>query len=161
MRHFDSDGVRIAYDEQGEGEPVLLIHGFASNGRVNWEATGWVRTLREAGRRVVSIDNRGHGESETLYDPAQYAVQIMAEDSRRLLDHLGIGRADVIGYSMGARLTALLAIAHPDRVRRAVLGGLAANIVHGLEGAEAVAEGLLADDPAAIADPQALSLIHI
>jgi len=155
VQHFDSDGVTIAYDVAGEGEPILLIHGFASSGRVNWVATGWVKFLTELGRRVISIDNRGHGESEKLYEPAEYAVQVMAEDSRRLLDHLGIPRADVMGYSMGARLTALLAIAHPDRVRRAVLGGLAENIVRGLPEAEAVAAGLLVATPDTITDPQA------
>jgi pimeloyl-ACP methyl ester carboxylesterase len=79
----------------------------------------------------------------------------MAEDARRLLDHLGIAAADVIGYSMGARLTALLAIRHGDRVRRAVLAGLAANMIHGLGGAETIARGFEADDPGTITDPAA------
>ncbi len=155
MRHFDSDGVSIAYDVEGEGDPVLLIHGFASSGRVNWNATGWVKFLADNGRQVITIDNRGHGESEKLYDSALYSAPIMAEDSRRLLDHLEIAEADVMGYSMGARLTALLAIAHPDRVRRAVLGGLAENLVLGVPGAEAIAQGLKAESVDQVTDPQA------
>jgi pimeloyl-ACP methyl ester carboxylesterase len=152
---FQSDGVEIAYEVVGEGAPVLLIHGFASNARVNWRDTLWVKTLVGAGHRVIAHDNRGHGQSEKLYDPADYGAENMAEDARRLLDHLEIAKADVIGYSMGARLTALLAIAHPDRVRRAVLGGLAANMIRGLAGSETIARALEADDPAAITDPAA------
>ncbi|MGE0211858.1 MAG: alpha/beta fold hydrolase [Parvibaculaceae bacterium] len=154
MQHFDSDGVKIAYAVEGKGEPILLIHGFASNGRVNWTATGWVKFLTDCGRQVITIDNRGHGVSEKLYDSASYAAPAMAEDSRRLLDHLGIETADIMGYSMGARLTALLAIAHPSRVRRAVLGGLAENMILGVPGARAVSEALLAPSLDDVSDPQ-------
>ena len=155
MPSFQSDSVEIAYEVTGEGAPVLLIHGFASNARVNWHGTMWVKTLVAAGHRVIAYDNRGHGESGKLYDPAAYCAAAMAEDGRRLLDHLEISTADVIGYSMGARLAALLAIHHPARVRRAVLGGLAANMIHGLAGAEAIAQGLEAETLEAIADPAA------
>jgi pimeloyl-ACP methyl ester carboxylesterase len=155
VARFQSDEVEIAYEVAGEGAPVLLIHGFASNARVNWRDTLWVETLAGAGHRVIAYDNRGHGLSEKLYDPADYSAEAMAEDARRLLDHLEIARADVIGYSMGARLTALLTIGHPDRVRRAVLGGLAANMIRGLGGSETIAQGFEADDPGAITDPAA------
>ncbi|MBQ0818022.1 MAG: alpha/beta fold hydrolase, partial [Methyloceanibacter sp.] len=100
MQSFDSDGVEIAYLDEGEGEPILLIHGFASNSEANWIAPNWVRTLTEAGRRVIAYDNRGHGESEKLYDPELYGAPTMAEDARRLLDHLGVEQADMLGYSM-------------------------------------------------------------
>jgi len=134
MHFFDSNGVRIAYVDvapTGEdlGEPILLIHGFASNHAVNWVNTMWVRTLAHAGRRVIALDNRGHGQSDKLYDPAQYATSIMARDAVGLLDHLGLRRVDVMGYSMGARITAFLALEHPDRVRRAILGGLGDRLV--------------------------------
>ena len=155
MSSFQSDGVEIANEVVGEGAPVLLIHGFASNARVNWRDTMWVKTLVGAGHRVIAYDNRGHGQSQKLYDPADYGAEEMAEDGCRLLDHLEIAQANVIGYSMGARLTALLAIGHPDRVRRVVLGGLAANMIRGLGGSETIAQGLEADDPAAITDPAA------
>jgi len=95
-----------------------------------------------AGRQVVTIDNRGHGASAKLYDPAQYEMGLMAEDARRLLDHLGIAKADVMGYSMGARITLFLAMNHPDRVGRAVIGGLGENAVHGFSIAEAVIAAL-------------------
>ncbi len=153
MNFFDSAGVRIAYDVLGNGAPVLLVHGFASNGRVNWAATGWVKRLIDADRRVIVFDNRGHGESEKLYDPARYYTAEMAEDARRLLDHLEITTCDVIGYSMGARITALLAIHHPSRVRRAVLGGMAANMTRGVLHAGLIADGLEAARQEDVTDP--------
>ena len=131
MPHFASDGVDIAYLDEGEGAPILLIHGFASSKTINWVGPGWVDTLTRAGRRVVALDNRGHGESGKPHDPEAYRPHVMAEDARRLLDHLGIARADVMGYSMGARITAFLALAHPDRVRSAVFGGLGRGLVDG------------------------------
>jgi pimeloyl-ACP methyl ester carboxylesterase len=132
MNTFDSDGVRIAYLDEGEGEPILLIHGFASNVQVNWVNTSWVTTLRRAGFRVIAIDNRGHGESEKLYEQSAYGGAGMAEDARRLLDHLGVARADVMGYSMGARIAAFLVLAYPERVRSVVFAGLGINMVHGV-----------------------------
>jgi pimeloyl-ACP methyl ester carboxylesterase len=151
MPTFDSDGVEIAYRVAGEGPPALLIHGFASNIDVNWADTGWIAALVDAGRRVVAIDNRGHGASEKLYDKAAYAAPEMAEDARRLLDHLGIVEADIMGYSMGARIAAFLAIAHPSRVRRLVLAGLAANMIEGVPGGEAIAQALEANSMGEIA----------
>lgn len=153
MHKFNSDGVEIAYDLAGEGPPILLIHGFASNGRVNWRDTGWVKSLADAGRRVVTIDNRGHGESEKLYDPALYSAPIMAEDARRLLDRLKIARADVMGYSMGARIAAFLTIQHPARVRSAVFAGLASRMITGIGGAEDIAQALKAPSSAAVTEP--------
>jgi pimeloyl-ACP methyl ester carboxylesterase len=142
MASFDHDGLQIAYLDEGEGEPILLIHGFASNRAVNWVDTGWVKTLAADGRRVIAIDNRGHGESAKLYDPAAYSAPAMAEDARALLDHLEITRADAMGYSMGARITAFLALAHPGRVRSAIFGGLGINMVRPMAGTGPIAAAL-------------------
>lgn len=120
---FDSDGVDIAFSDEGEGFPALLIHGFASNYRVNWLSTSWIRDLLATGRKVIAFDNRGHGDSGKPRDPAAYSFAVMAEDARRLLDHVGVTKADVIGYSLGARIAAELALKHAERVRSAVLGG--------------------------------------
>ena len=155
MKSFYSNGVRIAFDVAGDGEPVLLIHGFASTSQINWHSTGWVRTLVDAGRQVVTIDNRGHGESEKLYDPAAYEAPEMAEDAHRLLDHLGILSADVMGYSMGARITAFLTINRPERVRRAVIAGMAGNMFKGVETSDLIADGLLASSVDEIEYPTA------
>jgi pimeloyl-ACP methyl ester carboxylesterase len=142
MQSFDSDGVQIAYMDEGKGEPILLIHGFASNVTTNWIDAQWVRTLVKAGRRVIAYDNRGHGQSEKLYDPACYGAPEMAEDARRLLDHLGIARADVLGYSMGARIAAFLVFTHPERVRSVIFGGLGINMVRGMIGSGPLAKAL-------------------
>ncbi len=142
MRHFEQDGIAIAYIDEGEGEPILLIHGFASNLVTNWVDTGWVRTLIEAGRRVIAYDNRGHGHSGKLYDPDAYGAPSMAEDGRRLLDHLGVARADVMGYSMGARIATFLTLAHQDRVRSLIIAGLGINLVRGMVGSGPIARAL-------------------
>jgi len=145
IQSFDSDGVRIAYLDEGDGPPVLLIHGFASNSEVNWVGPGWVETLTKAGYRAIALDNRGHGESEKLYDEAAYGAPLMAEDARRLLDHLGIEKAHVLGYSMGARIGAFLTARHPQRVASLVLSGMGINLVRGVGGAGPIAAALEAD----------------
>ncbi len=142
MHKFNSDSVEIAFDDVGQGEPVLLIHGFASNGRVNWVETGWVKTLLDGGFRVITMDSRGHGESEKLYNPDLYSSPEMAEDARRLLDHLKIRRAHVMGYSMGARIAAFLTINHPSRVGAAIVAGLGARMITGIGGGAEIARGL-------------------
>src|SRR6202161_3647408 len=147
MSSFSHDGVKIAFFDEGEGEPVVLVHGFASNKEVNWVSPGWVTTLTGAGRRAIALDNRGHGASAKLSYPPAYHSSVMAEDVRALLDHLSLPRADVMGYSMGARITAYLALAHPQRVRSAVFGGLGAHLVGeggigGLGPSETIAQGL-------------------
>ncbi len=157
MDTFLSDGVKIAYLIEGAGDPVLLIHGFASNAATNWGDTRWIKFLCDNGFSVIALDNRGHGESGKLYDPEQYTGPIMAEDVGRLLDHLSIQRADVIGYSMGARIAAFLALAHPERVRSATFAGLGANMIHGVGDPKPIAEGLLATDPSTIEDATARS----
>ena len=152
---FNSDGVEIAYQQWGEGKPILLIHGFASNVNVNWRDTGWVVALTDAGYRVIAIDNRGHGESEKLYDKSLYLAPMMAEDARRLLDHLKIEQTAVMGYSMGARISAFLTMHNPARVACVVFGGMASNLVHGVGGAEAIAQALLAPTLADVTDREA------
>jgi len=157
MRFFNSNGVSIAYidvtPDEGHGDPILLIHGFASNHAVNWVNTLWVKTLTKAGYRVIALDNRGHGESEKLYRPEEYDSYIMAEDARRLLDHLGIERADVMGYSMGARITAHMALATPQRMRSAILGGLGIHLVAGVGLPLGIADAMEAPSLDDLTDP--------
>jgi pimeloyl-ACP methyl ester carboxylesterase len=149
--------VRIAYvDErpgQGHGDPILLIHGFASNAKTNWIDPGWVSLLKREGFRVIALDNRGHGASDKPRDVASYDLRLMVEDARALLDHLAIPRADVMGYSMGARITALLAYHHPERVRSAIFGGMGANMVRPMRGTEDIASALEAPSLDDVTDP--------
>lgn len=154
MPSFVHDNVEIAYLDEGRGEPVVLVHGFASTKEVNWVAPGWVRTLAEAGRRVIALDNRGHGASTKLYDASDYHSSLMAGDVRALIAHLDLGRADVMGYSMGSRIAAFLALEHPECVRSVVLGGLGIRLVDGAGLPESIADALLAPSLADVSDPQ-------
>jgi pimeloyl-ACP methyl ester carboxylesterase len=154
MRSFHHGSVEIAYLDEGQGEAIVLVHGFASSKEVNWVQPGWVTTLTRANRRVIALDNRGPGGSSKLYDPADYHTEKMAGDVRGLLDHLGVPRADVMGYSMGARIAAFLALEHPDRVRKMVMGGLGIHLVDGVGLPESIAEALEAPSLADVADPQ-------
>jgi pimeloyl-ACP methyl ester carboxylesterase len=160
MPSFRHGEVEIAYLDQSQdlpnAEPIVLVHGFASTKDINWANPSWLTTLTRAGRRVVALDNRGHGQSTKLYDPAAYQMTSMAEDVRALMDHLGIARADVMGYSMGARIAANLAVAHQDRMRSAILGGIGVRIITSKTIGTGIAEALEIDDPAAITDPQGM-----
>ena len=123
---FDSDGVRLHYELHGPdgGTPVVLVHGFASDYRLNWVGTRWQETLTGAGYRVVGLDCRGHGGSDKPHDPAAYALGVMAGDVGRLMDHLHIESAHCIGYSMGARIGLQVLLDQPARLNRVVLGGI-------------------------------------
>lgn len=155
MKSFRTGGVDIAYEVSGDGRPILLIHGFASNAGVNWRDTGWVKVLEAAGHRVILMDNRGHGESAKLYDAEDYGAPVMAADAIALLDHLGVSRVDVMGYSMGARITAFMAIDYPSYVERAIFAGLGINMVRGVGDPEPVALALEAASADDIANPGA------
>ncbi|MEO1205881.1 MAG: alpha/beta hydrolase [Pseudomonadota bacterium] len=161
MTSFTSDGQDIAFidvaptSDKGHGEPILLIHGFASNTRVNWINTGWVKTLTDAGFRVIAFDNRGHGESSKPHDQSVYGAPLMAGDAARLLDHLNIGKAHVMGYSMGARISAFLYLQNPDRVATVTFGGLGYNMVRGMAGTGPIAHALEADSIEDVTNPTA------
>jgi pimeloyl-ACP methyl ester carboxylesterase len=153
MPIFKHNDIDIAYLDEGEGDPILLVHGFASTKEINWVQPGWVQTLTEAGYRVIAHDNRGHGASTKLYDPEYYHIGLMAEDARALLDHLKIERPFVMGYSMGARIAAVMSLRHPERVRAAMLGGLGMSLIAGGGPGESVALALEADSLADVTDP--------
>jgi pimeloyl-ACP methyl ester carboxylesterase len=151
-----SDGTDIAYDCMGEGDPIVLIHGFGANRLITWANTNWYQTLTRAGHKLIAIDCRGHGESEKPHDPEDYDEGRMAMDVIAVLAALEIPEVDVMGYSMGAQLAIRLMHDAPGRVRRAVLGGLGENYFRfSKEHADIIARGLLAKDPAKITDPVA------
>jgi pimeloyl-ACP methyl ester carboxylesterase len=156
LNHFTHDGLRLAYLDRfdgGHGAVVLLIHGFASSIATNWDNTAWVKTYAHAGYRVVAIENRGHGASDKPHDPDAYDTRRMARDALALLDHLGIERAFVQGYSMGARISAFLALEFPSRVRALALGGLGIHLVEGVGLPLGIAEALEVEDKSTITDP--------
>ncbi|MCW5718711.1 MAG: alpha/beta fold hydrolase [Bauldia sp.] len=154
-RVADLNGVRIAYIEEGRGDPVVLLHGFASNAALNWRSTGWIDLLADAGRSVIAPDLRGHGGSTKLYDPAAYATVAIAADVRALCTRLCIARADVVGYSMGSRVAGMLALGHPHLVRSLVLGGIGESLIAGNRDAAAIADALVSESPPPAGAPAA------
>ncbi|MGM4923279.1 alpha/beta fold hydrolase [Tardiphaga robiniae] len=153
MPSFHNGAVEIAYLDEGEGDPIVLVHGFASSKNVNWVYPTWVSELKKHNRRVIALDNRGHGDSSKLYDSEQYSIGAMAADVRALLAHLGIGRTDMMGYSMGARITAYIAYSHPELIRSAIFGGLGIGLIKGGGPGENVALALEADSLDDVTDP--------
>ena len=146
------DGTRIAYTAQGSGPAVLLLHGFAADQHLNWARPGVIDALIGAGRRVIATDARGHGASDKPHDPDRYGGDTMVRDARAVLDHLGVERVDVVGYSMGAMVAARLVPDEP-RARTLVLGGVGATVTPPRTGGrapEAIATALLSDDASSI-----------
>jgi pimeloyl-ACP methyl ester carboxylesterase len=119
--HFDSNGVKIRYTVQGEGEPVVLVHGFTASVEANWGEPGIIAELAKE-YRVIALDARGHGQSGKPHDPAVYGFN-MVEDVIRLMDHLGMLKAHIAGYSMGGGITLQAVATYPDRFYSAILGG--------------------------------------
>jgi pimeloyl-ACP methyl ester carboxylesterase len=150
---FDSDGVRLHYEVHGPdtGAPIVLVHGFASDYRLNWVGSRWQETLAGSGFRVIGLDCRGHGHSDKPHDEAAYAVEVMTGDVVRLLDEVDVGQAAYLGYSMGARIGLEVVLDFPDRITRAVLGGIGAAgaIARADQIAHAFRIGEPTDDPVA------------
>jgi pimeloyl-ACP methyl ester carboxylesterase len=144
---FDSDGVRLHYEVHGpeSGMPVVVVHGFASDYRLNWVGTRWQEALTTAGFRVFGLDCRGHGHSDKPHERKAYAVKTMAGDVVRFLDHVEVPAARYLGYSMGGRIGLQVVIDFPDRVQRAVLGGI--GTAGAIESAEAIADSFLRGEP--------------
>jgi pimeloyl-ACP methyl ester carboxylesterase len=149
MPFFRHDNLDFYFVDEGEGDPIVLVHGFASSLEVNWSFPGWFSTLRNAGRRVIALDNRGHGRSSKPHDPKAYGLPIMGGDVLALLDHVEIERADFLGYSMGGRIGTLLMLKHPVRIRSAILGGIGASLITGPGRGDNIVAALEAENAAA------------
>lgn len=154
-------GVNLAYQvhqpkrARAGSLPVLLVHGFASNQQINWVSTGWVKHLMDLGFVVITMDNRGHGQSQKFYALDDYSLATMAQDCLNLLGFLDIAQAHVLGYSMGARIAAVMAINHPGRIGKLILGGNGDNMIRGSGDWTAVRDGILADNLSQVTDPRA------
>jgi len=131
MAQFNSGGYSLAYDDIGPrdaGRPVILVHGFSSNRGENWRRLGWYGAFERKGIRCVAFDARGHGESDKPHDASAYGRDAMVGDIFALMDHLGAERADLMGYSMGARVVLAAALAKPQRVPLLIAGGVGARL---------------------------------
>jgi pimeloyl-ACP methyl ester carboxylesterase len=139
---------------------VILHHGFIANANVNWVLPGIVTALTNAGRQVVALDARGHGDSGKPHDPVFYGEEKMVQDLRRLFDSVGASRVDLVGYSMGA-IVSLIAASQDERIRRLVVGGVGAGVVEqgGVDtrvvGRTAIVAALQTQDPSTITNPVA------
>jgi pimeloyl-ACP methyl ester carboxylesterase len=153
MPTFRNGEVEIAYLDEGEGDPIVLVHGFASNKEVNWVMPGWTSTLRRDGRRVIALDNRGHGQSSKLYDPAAYHTDVMAGDVAALIEHLKLPQADLMGYSLGSRICAVLASHRPELARSVILGGAGIRLIDSAGLSDEIAHSLDAPSLADVTDP--------
>jgi pimeloyl-ACP methyl ester carboxylesterase len=166
------DGTNLAYEVEGQGFPVLLLHGFAADSFVNWVRPGLSDAIVRSGKRVILLDQRGHGLSDKPHDPEAYGGDAMGRDATTLLDHLEIERCDIVGYSMGSGTTLGLISRDNGRFRSAVLGGVGGGMVAAAaagdgvaaDGTEAparqpsaIADALLAEDKTTITNPVARS----
>lgn len=153
------DGVSLAFDDitpaGGAERTIVLAHGFTSNRSEGWRRTGWYGAFERRGTRVVALDQRGHGESAKLYEPEAYTRARLAADLLALLDHVGVERADLFGYSMGTRTVLQAALDAPERVSHLILGGVGGKLLEPREPVTGnpMAEAMLADDPESIGQP--------
>lgn len=129
VKFFDSNGVKIAFIDAGVGEPIVFVHGFALNLDV---CRGWCDVFGQAGYRTIALDLRGHGQSGTPHEAKVYGAE-MADDIVRLLDHLNIRRAHVVGYSLGGAVANKLRERHPDRLITVTLGGVGGDVTKWFE----------------------------
>jgi pimeloyl-ACP methyl ester carboxylesterase len=153
MATVDSRGVPIHYEIVGTGEPIVLVHGFSSSFEQNWQRSGWVDFLVDAGRRVIGLDCRGHGSSGKPHEPAAYDGQQMPDDVIAVMDAVGLERADLMGYSMGGWVSLNLLSRYAKRWTSVIVGGAG---LRPYRQREAIAAALESDDPSSITDPEAL-----
>jgi pimeloyl-ACP methyl ester carboxylesterase len=159
MPTFESfDGMKLSYDIDGDGPPVVLLHGFVADSYINWVRPGVIGRVTAAGFRAIALDQRGHGLSDKPHEPAAYANGAMLTDARTLLDQLGIERCAMVGYSMGAMNTLRLLASGEERIRAAVLGGIGGSLLEAREGGtEILADAMEAEDKSTITNAFAKS----
>ena len=153
MAQFQSDGLTLAYDDVGTGDCIVLIHGFASNRNENWRRVGWYGAIERKRMRLLALDVRGHGESAKPHDADAYKGTTLAGDIIALMDHAGVSRAHVIGYSMGARIALATALAHPDRINHLIVGGIGDKLFDPPPAGHPMVDAMLAESPDGISEP--------
>jgi pimeloyl-ACP methyl ester carboxylesterase len=163
MASFTSDGLSLAYDEFGPKDgkkAIVLLHGFSANRYENFKRMGWYDAVAGKGLRGLALDHRGHGESAKPHEAAKYAREAMAKDVFALLDHAGIERAHLLGFSMGSHVALTAALLDSGRIDHLVVGGVGGRIFEPARDPDAMAQAMEAATPDAIADPMLRSFRH-
>ncbi|CAN5873249.1 alpha/beta hydrolase [soil metagenome] len=163
MAHFTSDGLALAYDEFGSPDArkaIVLVHGFSSNRYENWKRMGWYDAIAGKGLRGFALDCRGHGGSAKPHDAASYDREAMARDVFNLMDHAGVERAHLLGFSMGAHIALAAAISEGGRIDHLVVAGVGGRIFEPGREPDAMAKAMEAASPDEIADPMLKSFRH-
>jgi pimeloyl-ACP methyl ester carboxylesterase len=157
MAVLSVDGVPIAFSDQGEGDGIVLVHGFAASARENWERSGWIQMLVRANRRVVAIDLPGHGDSGKPEAPEAYSIARFATAVLAVTDHLALKKPDLVGFSLGARVVLHLLAQRPERYLLGVLCGVGEALLRPREGHETLALAAAFEAPSADAVPPGLA----
>jgi pimeloyl-ACP methyl ester carboxylesterase len=163
MAQFTSDGLALAYDEFGPADArkaIVLVHGFSSNRYENWKRMGWYDAIVAKGLRGFALDCRGHGESAKPHNPARYDREAMAKDVFTLMDHAGVERAHLLGFSMGAHIALAAALADRGRIDHLVVAGVGGKIFEPGREPDAMAQAMEALSPDDISDPMLKSFRH-
>jgi len=163
MAQFTSDGLQLAYDEFGARDArkaVVLVHGFSANKYENWKRMGWYDAIAAKGMRGLAIDNRGHGESAKPHEAEKYSREAMARDVFALMDHAGVERAHLVGFSMGSHIALTAALLDSGRVDHLVVSGVGGRLFEPPRDPEGMARALEAPTPDAIDDPMLRSFRH-
>jgi pimeloyl-ACP methyl ester carboxylesterase len=147
MSYFTSDGIKIYYEIEGEGPPVVMMHGFSSSLDI-WKENNWVKNLKDK-YQVILLDCRGHGKSDKPHDESFYG-QIMADDVIKLMEHLSIEKTNLFGYSMGAYISFWIVLTKPEIIISAILGGFVLTlddkaILKGIKNTKQIIEALKAE----------------
>ena len=163
MSQFTSDGLQLAYDDFGPRDArkaIVLLHGFAANRYENFKRMGWYDAVAGKGLRGLAFDHRGHGESAKPHEPERYAREAMARDVFALMDHAGVERAHLLGFSMGSHVALTAALLDGGRIDHLVVGGVGGRIFEPARDRDAMAQAMEAATPDAIADPMLKSFRH-
>lgn len=163
MPRFTSGGLSLAYDEFGPSDArkaMVLVHGFSSNKYENWKRMGWYDAIAGKEMRGLALDCRGHGESDKPHDPALYDREAMARDVFNLLDHTGIERAHLLGFSMGAHIALTAALTEGGRIDHLIVAGVGGRIFDPPRAEGEMAAAMEAQSPETISDPMLKSFRH-